>query len=297
MTTSKIRIGVRSFAATAVLALAGAGQAVAAEVAVPLKASGYKYQQVAWGAGAGFEAIGFDDSAWSTGGAGFGTFGGTCTWNNATVVSTPWAVNTDLLVRKAFALPTGATNLRVRGTVDNDATVYINGQQIGFTASGSCIGDTIDFTAPDSLLVAGQNVLAVRGHDTGFETFLDQEVTYELPAFSLCLLYDPSKSHKSGSTVPLKFQLCDANGNNLSSPSVIVHAAGLSKVDGSASNDVEDSGQANPDDDFRYDASLGGTGGYIFNKSTKGLSAGTWSLVFTVDGASHAGYRLRFDVR
>ena len=288
----------------AVLALIGTagalgvtGQARASEVAVPFKANGYHYQQVAWGAGGGFEAFGFDASGWSTGAAGFGTVGGTCAWNNAGFVSTPWAVNTDLLVRKTFVLPAGATNLRVRGTVDNDATVYINGKQIGFTASGSCIGDTIDFTAPDSALLEGQNLLAIRAHDTGFETFLDQQVTYELPALSICLLYDPTKSHKSGSTVPLKFQLRDANGNNLSSASVVVHATSLTKVDGSASADVEDSGQANPDDDFRYDASLGGSGGYIFNKSTKGLTSGTWTVAFTVDGASHTTYRLRFDVR
>lgn len=37
----------------------------------------------------------------------------------------------------------------------------------------------VDFTAPDNLLIAGQNVLAVRGKDRGDVTFLDVQVTAE----------------------------------------------------------------------------------------------------------------------
>ena len=44
---------------------------------------------------------------------------------------------------------------------------------------------------------------------------------------------------------------------------------------------VEDSGNANADGNFRYDASLQG---YIFNLSTVGLAIGTWELQFTVSG-------------
>ena len=41
------------------------------------------------------------------------------------------------------------------------------------------------------------------------------------------------------------------------------------------------SGNANPDNNFRFDATLNG---YIYNLSTKGLSTGTWQLSFTVAG-------------
>ena len=44
---------------------------------------------------------------------------------------------------------------------------------------------------------------------------------------------------------------------------------------------AEDAGNANPDNAFRYDATLGG---YIYNLSTKGLTQGTWKLTFTVAG-------------
>jgi hypothetical protein len=58
----------------------------------------------------------------------------------------------------------------------------------------------------------------------------------------------------------------------------------------------EDSGNANPDNDFRYDAALGDTGGYIFNLSTRGLASGTYVLRFEVVGASHV-YEVEFQIR
>ena len=113
--------------------------------------------------------------------------------------------------------------------------------------------------------------------------------------YAVCALYDQTRAHKLGSTVPVKLQLCDANGANVSSAGTVVHASGLTKVDPTASAIVDDSGAANsPDDDFRYDAALGGTGGYIFNLSTKGLTTGTWQLSFTAGGAT---YTVQFDVK
>lgn len=230
------------------------------------------------------------------GSAAFGTTFGPCAFK--TNVVTPWDLGTDILLRKTFALPKSATQLTVTGTVDNDATVFVNGQPIGYVQSGFCNENAINLTAPNTALVAGANLLAVRGHgDPDTESYIDQQVTYQVPLYSLCLLYDPAKSVKAGSTIPLKIQLCDASANNLSSPSITVHALSLAKVDNSASAVVEDSGSANPGDDFRYDAAIGGSGGYIFNKSTKGLTSGTWRLTLTVDGDAESAYQLLFDVR
>ena len=112
--------------------------------------------------------------------------------------------------------------------------------------------------------------------------------------YQVCALYDQSKSHKSGSTVPIKLQLCDATGANVSAAEIVVSATGLTKQDNTASG-VEDAGSANsPDDNFRYDAALGG---YIYNLSTKGLTTGTWTLDFTVDGVSLGSYVVKFDVK
>jgi len=109
------------------------------------------------------------------------------------------------------------------------------------------------------------------------------------PLYNVCSLYDPTKAAKSGSTIPIKLQLCDGTGNNLSSPSITVHAVSITQTSTSISGPVEDSGNANPDNDFRFDSALGSTGGYIFNLTTKGLETGTYNLNFTVTGDA-AGY-------
>jgi hypothetical protein len=41
---------------------------------------------------------------------------------------------------------------------------------------------------------------------------------------------------------------------------------------------------ANPDNNFRYDSTLGSTGGNIFNMNTKNLTTGTWQMPFKATG-------------
>ena len=74
-------------------------------------------------------------------------------------------------------------------------------------------------------------------------------------------------------------------------------ALNVQLVSSTAPGPVEDSGSANPDSNFRYDASLGGTGGYIFNLSTRGLATGTYNLNFKVVGADPTIYSAPFQVR
>lgn len=55
-------------------------------------------------------------------------------------------------------------------------------------------------------------------------------------------------------------------------------------------------GNANPDNDFRFDATLRGSGGYIYNLSSRGLSTGTWTLQFTASG-DPLPHSVQFDLR
>jgi hypothetical protein len=119
-----------------------------------------------------------------------------------------------------------------------------------------------------------------------------QSVGYTV-AYNICALYDETRAYRSGSTVPIKLQLCDAAGANHSAAAIVLNAAGLTKQDNTASGNVEDSGNANPDDNFRYDEELEG---YIFNLSTDGLTTGTWVLSFTVTG-DPMPHTVQFDVR
>jgi streptogramin lyase len=99
-----------------------------------------------------------------------------------------------------------------------------------------------------------------------------------------CLLYDPNRAVKQGATFPIKLEVCDVNGTNLSSPSIVLHAISVTMVNSSTTGLLEDSGSANPDFDFRFDSTLAPGGAYIFNLSTKGLTTGTWNLNFSITG-------------
>jgi hypothetical protein len=114
----------------------------------------------------------------------------------------------------------------------------------------------------------------------------------------LKLLFDQTKAYKRGSTVPIKLQILDSVNTNISSANLALNAHTLMQVGGNTSNPIVDSGNANPDYNFRYDSALGGTnGGYIFNLSTKGLNAGTYVLSLYV-GADHSFFHtLKFEVK
>jgi uncharacterized protein len=110
-------------------------------------------------------------------------------------------------------------------------------------------------------------------------------------AYNVCLLYDATHSKKAGSTVPIRLQLCDVNGNNLSSAAIPVTAVRLVMVSTGASFVVDDSGSANPDGNFRFDGDS-----YIFNLSTKELQTGTYNLIF-VSGSDSTTHTAPFQIR
>jgi hypothetical protein len=107
------------------------------------------------------------------------------------------------------------------------------------------------------------------------------------------VLYDQTKAVKSGSTIPIKIQLVDALGHNVSSAAMVVHAVSLVQIATTAGEAINDAGSSNPDANFRFDASLGG---YIFNLKTTGLPTGTYRLSFTVD-ADPGPHAVQFAVR
>ncbi len=149
------------------------------------------------------------------------------------------------------------------------------------------VGTSGQATFSSATLAAGSHPLtASYGGDTNFKvssgTFSQQV------AYGICVLYDQTRSVNSGATFPIKVYLCDVNGNDVSSSSIVLHATGITNVSGFA-GPVQSPGNANPDNDFRFDSTLGPSGGYIFNLSTAGLATGTYSLHFTagVDPISH----------
>lgn len=107
-------------------------------------------------------------------------------------------------------------------------------------------------------------------------------------------LFDSTKAYKSGSTVPIKLALLSPTNANVSSALTTLTARNLVLVGGNTSAPVIDSGNANPDSDFRYDVTLGG---YVFNLSTKGLASGTWVLSLCAGGNNSFVYLVAFEVK
>jgi len=143
-------------------------------VLVHFKDTGWTYKQTISGSDAGFEQPGYDDSGWYTGQAGFGTTNGVCPWNNPNKIKTSWDLGTDMLLRRHLSVPAGM-GLHIEGAVDNDAHIYINGQDVENATGGYCRGGVINVDVPASL-VTPDTVLAIRGIDYGSANYLDVEV-------------------------------------------------------------------------------------------------------------------------
>lgn len=111
--------------------------------------------------------------------------------------------------------------------------------------------------------------------------------------YRICPLYDSTRAAKSGSVVPIKIQLCDANGANVSASTIAVHATTVSLAGTSGGTIAVAAGNANPGNVFRYDDQLQG---YIFDLKTTGLATGGWQLNFEV-AADPVAQSARFDIR
>jgi hypothetical protein len=182
------------------------------------------------------------------------------------------------------ASPAGLTYL-LNEIVASDYTCADQGSGLSTCNGTVTVGDSIDTSSP------GAKAFQVNASDTVGNTstkVVNYDVTYDL-----CLLYETGKSHKQGSTVPLRLQLCDVDAANYSDSNIILTGGELVIIDKSASSEVVSSGNANPDNNFRYDAELLG---YIFNLSTKNLSTGTWRLSFTVTG-DPVTHMIYFDIK
>jgi hypothetical protein len=93
----------------------------------------------------------------------------------------PFPVNGDVWIRVTFELPEGASNLQIVGTIDNVATFFVNGTEVGQVSDGSCDLAFEPIDIDDHLLLPGTNVIAVHAEDTGSRSFLDFTVQYTDP--------------------------------------------------------------------------------------------------------------------
>jgi hypothetical protein len=177
----------------------------------------------------------------------------------------------------------------------SNVTYSVSGLPSGATSSFSANGQAVPGTSTLTVATAsstppGTYTLTITG--TGGIQSHSVNVTLVV-TYKICLLYDPTFAKKSGSTYPIKLQICDANGNNLSSASIVVQAQSVTLASNNAPGSLDDSGDSNPDFDFRYDSTLAG---YIYNLSLKGISTGSYNINFMVSGDSvlhSAGFQVK----
>jgi hypothetical protein len=108
--------------------------------------------------------------------------------------------------------------------------------------------------------------------------------------FEVTPLFDQAKPNKSGSTIPIKIEVTDAQGHNVGSPSLPVMAVSVLGPDG---NSVQSPGDSQPGNLFTYDPS---TGTYQFNLKTKEYKPGKYTFYFTI-GDDPTLYGVNFVIR
>jgi hypothetical protein len=96
----------------------------------------------------------------------------------------------------------------------------------------------------------------------------------------------------SGRILPIRLEITNFSNVDLSSAAIAVTAVCIAPGAYSSPlltppqpcSPVPSAGSTNPNGAFRFDSTLGASGGYIFNLNTKGLKAGTYTLFFTILG-------------
>jgi hypothetical protein len=168
-------------------------------------------------------------------------------------------------------------------TAPSSGAIYVVGSavNVGYSCSdagsgvASCLGSLPNGAALPTGNV-GVHTFSVTAVDNLGNT-TTQTVSY-IVTYRICLLYNSTKAlGTAGSTVPVRFQLCDASGKSLSSPSILVTAVSL---DGNPPP-PNFSGRTNLGYLFRYDSTING---YVYNLNTKGLRSGAHAIGFIASG-------------
>jgi hypothetical protein len=209
----------------------------------------------------------------------------TTTVSDATATFSP----TDQSVTLTANVSTAAGTVNegtVTFTVTNAANAVVGSPVVGNVSGGVATANYIlpGGTTPQALTITGE-------FSGGPNTAASSDTATLNVTFNICLVYDPTKAVKSGAAYPIKIQLCDINGNNVSSPDTVLHATGVSQVSSTSIGDVIASGNANPDNNFRFDS-----GYYIFNLKTTGLGTGVYNLYFTA-GTDPVVHTVQFQVK
>jgi hypothetical protein len=156
---------------------------------IPYQATGYMYLSGTYGLESGFETTAYTPgSSWQTGNAPFGSTNLAATCPLLAPSATPWATDTDMLLRKNFTLPAWWTSGITMGiAIDNDFQVFVDGVNVtpttaagydpssGFVKHENCATKD-SYTFPISV-TGGSHLLAIRARDRGTVDYVDTRLT------------------------------------------------------------------------------------------------------------------------
>jgi len=145
----------------------------------------------------------------------------------------------------------------------------------------SCVGPVANGTGVDTSTLGSKTFTVVGTDQAGNQGSATSAYSV---GYAICYLYDQTTAVRSGAVIPIKLEICDANGIDDSASTIALTAIGLTQISSNAPGTLASPGNSNPDNNFRFDATLGSSGGYIFNLSTSSLSTGTYVLSFTAAG-------------
>ena len=183
----------------------------------------------------------------------------------------------------AVIVPAAGSTFTLGQHIDADYVCHDAGSGVQ-----SCIG-AVPGGTPVNTSSVGLHTFDVTGLDVvGNSAHASSAYTV---SYGICLRYDPSRPKNGGSTLPIKLQLCNASGGNVSSPAVVVRVLRVFLLSSSAQSDLAQSGPAHAPLEFRFSE-----GQYILNQSLKGFAAGTYGLQLKA-GNDPTIHTLQFEVR
>ncbi len=193
------RSGMKMASALAVvlglLALAGAGGIASANIVGPGTAITYgsTWSYTSSAPASGWTNPGFDASSWATDSGPFsdttpvscaGPYGAA---GLPTTGNSDFPIGGSIFLRNSFLLPADAWGLHLTGTIDNYASVWVNGSSYGSATGGSCSVGDISVNVPNASLQHGavnSNLVAVNASDDGsVATYFALQATYGAIAF------------------------------------------------------------------------------------------------------------------
>jgi hypothetical protein len=178
-----------------VLAIAGASGTASANPGGPGTAISYT-STWAWSnpevAPDGWMNPGFDASSWATDAGPFSDTSPVYCAGDYAGAGLPTTGNSDfpiggsIYLRNSFVLPADAWGLHLTGTIDNYASVWVNGTSYGNATGGNCSVGDISVDVPSATLQHGaaSNLVAVNASDDGSTaTYFALQATYGAIAF------------------------------------------------------------------------------------------------------------------